>query len=278
MAYFVAKTSIAYLNPSETIAALMTLICVASPKGGVGKTMVTAHLAEELRRAGIPRVVAVDLDPQNALRLHFGIPISHRAGFAPEIASRRLWRDTAVRGVNDVIIYPFGTLSLERQMAFERVVVTNPGVLANDLVSLAQAPDTVVIVDTAPGYSVALSALIDHADMVVTVMTAEASCVSLIAEIHSGSCYAREAQTSLPFLHQVVVNRFDPMNRISAMTMPQIIRRLGSMHLGTIFRDEHVGEAFASQKLIHHYAPFSRAALDLEAIGDRLLQTVRRLH
>ena len=47
---------------------VMPLICFASPKGGVGKTTLAANVACELERAG-KEVVALDVDPQNALRL-----------------------------------------------------------------------------------------------------------------------------------------------------------------------------------------------------------------
>ena len=48
----------------------MPLICVCSPKGGVGKTTLAANLAWALARAG-SKVLALDFDVQNALRLHF---------------------------------------------------------------------------------------------------------------------------------------------------------------------------------------------------------------
>jgi chromosome partitioning protein len=49
----------------------MTVIAVISPKGGVGKTTVAVNLASTLA-AGGRAVRLVDLDPQNALRLHLG--------------------------------------------------------------------------------------------------------------------------------------------------------------------------------------------------------------
>jgi len=55
------------------------LIAVASPKGGVGKTTCAAHLAYGIAASGY-RAIAVDLDPQNSLRLHFGIPLGEASG------------------------------------------------------------------------------------------------------------------------------------------------------------------------------------------------------
>ena len=58
----------------------MPLICVSSPKGGVGKTTLVANLAYALARAG-NKVLALDLDVQNSLRLHFGVPFSDERGY-----------------------------------------------------------------------------------------------------------------------------------------------------------------------------------------------------
>jgi cellulose biosynthesis protein BcsQ len=63
----------------------MPLICVCSPKGGVGKTTLAANLAWALARAG-SKVLALDFDVQNALRLHFGVPSATSAAM-----SRKRW-------------------------------------------------------------------------------------------------------------------------------------------------------------------------------------------
>ena len=69
----------------------MPLICIASPKGGVGKTSVAAGLSDALRRAG-RTVVAIDCDPQNALRLHLGLPITEVEGYLARLPERPDWR------------------------------------------------------------------------------------------------------------------------------------------------------------------------------------------
>ena len=58
----------------------MPVISVCSPKGGVGKTTVVANLAYAFSRAGT-KVIVVDFDPQNALRLYFGLPLNDDRGY-----------------------------------------------------------------------------------------------------------------------------------------------------------------------------------------------------
>ena len=68
----------------------MPLICVCSPKGGVGKTTLTANLAYALARSG-SKVLALDFDVQNALRLHFGVPLSDERGYVAKSAESSDW-------------------------------------------------------------------------------------------------------------------------------------------------------------------------------------------
>lgn len=239
--------------------------------------MVAAHLAHEMRRAGAPNVVVIDLDPQNALRLHYGVPMSLRFGIVNCIEAGLPWDDAAIPSTSDVVVYPFGALSLPLQAEFDQAVRVQPGLIANEVLARANEPETIVIVDTPPGYSAAFSSLLPVADIIVTVMTPEASCISLIPDIKNGACYGASQHEPASFVHRVIVNRFDPMNRISAMAMPQISRHFGNMILGTICRDEHVGEAFASQKLVQSYAPYCRATADLELVGSRLVQIIENL-
>jgi Flp pilus assembly CpaE family ATPase len=81
-------------KPTFTIFArkdrFMPLICVCSPKGGVGKTTLTANLAYALARSG-SKVLALDFDVQNALRLHFGVPLSDERGYVAKAAESSDW-------------------------------------------------------------------------------------------------------------------------------------------------------------------------------------------
>ncbi len=58
----------------------MCIICIASPKGGVGKTTMAANIAYAIQRLG-HRVIVIDFDNQNAVRLHFGMPLSDSSGY-----------------------------------------------------------------------------------------------------------------------------------------------------------------------------------------------------
>ncbi len=182
-----------------------------------------------------------------------------------------------VQTSNDIQLFPFGSQPIHAQADFDHAVRLRPDLIASEVARLSEKDDTVVIVDTSPGYSVAFASILPFTDVIVSVMTAEASCISLLPDIHSASCYGISPTETAHFTHKVVVNRFDPLNRVGSMALPQIVRRIGAMHLGTVCRDEHVGEAFASQRLVQHYAPYSRAAADLELIGTRLVQTINSL-
>src|SRR6478609_8593424 len=85
----------------------MPLIAFASPKGGVGKTTLAAHVAALLAQRG-HRVLAIDLDPQNALRLQFGLPMRNESGFLCDIAHRPSWRQAVVDTAAGVRILPYG--------------------------------------------------------------------------------------------------------------------------------------------------------------------------
>src|SRR4051812_19205889 len=106
----------------------MPLIAFASPKGGVGKTTLAAHLAALLAQRG-HRVVALDLDPQNALRLQFGLPLRDEAGFLGEIEHRPLWRLAAAETGYGVRILPYGAVDPLTALATAQALHANPELL-----------------------------------------------------------------------------------------------------------------------------------------------------
>ena len=103
----------------------MTVITVISMKGGVGKTTVTSNLSATLAKLG-KRVLVVDLDPQNALRLHCGIPVNETAGIARSTLKGVTWKGLDFRGPNGIQVLPFGVLSEEECIEIERHLVEHP--------------------------------------------------------------------------------------------------------------------------------------------------------
>lgn len=91
----------------------MPLLLFTSPKGGVGKTTLSAHTAAILAKRG-HRVLALDLDPQNALRLHLGVSIREESGFLKAIDGRPDWRASAIDTPAGVRLLPFGAAEPRR--------------------------------------------------------------------------------------------------------------------------------------------------------------------
>lgn len=244
----------------------MPLICIASPKGGVGKTMLAANIAYGLHRAG-HRVLALDLDPQNALRLHFGVALDDEAGFAGDLARQADWRASVRRTASGVLLLPHGALDTSARLALSQGLETNPAPLANLLRDVAADPGLTVVVDTAPGVSRALFVALPLADTIIVPLLADGGSVATLPEIESGRFFGRGTLGSmLAARARIVLNGVDQSSRLSTAVATSLMRHLGPRLLGMVARDEAVAEALAQEALLADRAPQSRAALDIADI------------
>jgi cellulose synthase operon protein YhjQ len=240
----------------------MPLLCLASPKGGVGKTTLAANLAWELARLGVC-VVALDLDPQNALRLHFGVSLHDGGGLMPALRRRAAWQSALRRTGSGVWLLPYGQADMAAALADGALLAG--GALVPVLRDALDDPATLLVVDTPPGPSAALGAVLPHTDLLVTVLLADATSVSLIPAVEQGRAYGADASSGR---HGFVLNQVSPLSRLSRATTEAAGRHLGTRLLGTISRDENVAEAIASQQVVAGFAPASRAAQDLARLAD----------
>jgi len=142
----------------------MPLVLFSSPKGGVGKTTFAAYTAAILVRRGY-RVLALDLDPQNALRLHLGMPLREELGFMASIDQRADWRAAAVDTPSGVRLLPFGSVEPRRALQLGAALLEEPELLAGPVREMLAEPGLVVVVDTAPGPSAAVDAVSPIADL-----------------------------------------------------------------------------------------------------------------
>src|SRR5438067_2521193 len=129
----------------------MPVVCFASPKGGVGRTTLAATIGVALHRLGW-RVVAIDLDRQDALRLNFELP-QDLPGVVDEIDSGREWNELAVETPPGIFLIPFGAVAGAGAMRAPAHVAEHPGWLRQQLAPLMGQRDLVVVVDMPPGPS-----------------------------------------------------------------------------------------------------------------------------
>jgi cellulose synthase operon protein YhjQ len=251
----------------------MKVIAVISAKGGVGKTTLAANLASVLA-AGGRRVLALDLDPQNALRLHFGIPLDSIDGLSRATLSGDPWQTVMFDGVDSVTVLPYGAVVEDDRRRFEAHVDRDPQWLVKSLESLALDASDIVLVDTPPGSSVYTRAALTAAHFALNVVLADAASYAAIPQMER--MVQSYAAPRVDFRGQgYVVNQVDQSRQLTKDVLKVLRSMLGDrLFPGVIHADEGVSESLACDTTLIHYDPLSQAAADLRSCGDWLLAAI----
>jgi cellulose synthase operon protein YhjQ len=252
----------------------MPLIAFASPKGGVGKTTLAAHVAALLAQRG-HRVLAVDLDSQNALRLQFSLPLRDEAGFLGGIEHRPLWRRAAVETDYGVRILPYGMVDPLTALETTQALHADPELLAGPVREMLADPGQVVILDSPPGPTPAMSAVLPLVDLLVVVLLADAASAAQIPVIASnrwlgrGRLAARAGEKAV-----VVLNQVDLDAPLGSAVFDGAAEALGTRLVGAVCRDEAVAEALADKRMLLDPRD-GPAAEDLGAVADAIAARLR---
>ncbi|AJY08604.1 cellulose biosynthesis protein BcsQ [Burkholderia sp. SIMBA_043] len=251
----------------------MKIVVIASAKGGVGKTTLAANLAAVLAASRRHRVCVVDLDPQNALKLHFGVPIEMSDGLAGAALSERQWPLAVVDGI---AVMPFGVVGETDQRRFERMLDRDPAWLARGLAALALGDDDIVIVDTPPGSSVYMRAALTAAHFVLTVLLADAASYASIPQMRR--MLDAYAATRTDFIGDgYVVNQVDQSRELGRDVLRALRDSVGAARFaGVIHADQGVAESLACRTTVNRYDPRSQAAADLSACAEWLERALGR--
>jgi cellulose synthase operon protein YhjQ len=207
------------------------VIAVVSPKGGVGKTTLCSALACSLARHG--RVIAIDLDPQNALQYHLGVS----ADAVAAAAAAADWRSGLAAGmagtqvVSHTLVAGAGEAALAQQMAEDGQW------LLRQLHALQLQADDVVLLDLPAGQTAYLDQALQAADQVLAVVTPDA-----------GSFLALEHMRQV--LHgrnncRYVVNKYDASRSFSQDMLEVLKRWMGPRLAGVIALDHAISEGLA---------------------------------
>lgn len=247
----------------------MRVVSVVSAKGGVGKTTLAANLASVLGSNG-RRVIAVDFDPQNALRLHFGIPIDSYDGVARATLAGASWRTVMFDGIDSITALPHGALNEDDRRVFEAKLDADPYLIRESLEALTLDADDIVLIDTPPGATAYTRAALVAADFVLNVVIADAASYAAIPQMERLiQTYALPRQDFIGYGY--VINQVD-QSRSLTKDVVKVLRDALDDHLfpGVIHLDQGVSESLAYDTTVIHYDPHSQAAADLRACGDWL--------
>ncbi|MDE2430793.1 MAG: cellulose synthase operon protein YhjQ, partial [Burkholderiales bacterium] len=160
----------------------MRVVAVISPKGGVGKTTITANLATSLARMGT-RITVLDLDPQNALRLHFGMAHDDAEGIAQQDLASGNWRHVMYESAYNVNFIPYGNVDEAQRFVFEQQIKTQPDWLSRHLADLGLEQNSIVLIDTPPGPSIYMQQVLKFANIAIVVLKPDAASYSTIPSI-----------------------------------------------------------------------------------------------
>ena len=254
----------------------MSVVVVASMKGGVGKTSVTANLAVAMAaELGAGCVSTIDLDPQNALHLHFGLDTSERKSVCKQALRNRSWRDVMVDSQFGVTCLPYGVASEPERKAFEDILAAEPDWLQRHLAQTGLGGDDVVLIDMPPGPSVYLNQGFACADLVLIVLLPDAGSYSTIAAMES---WIDQIALQRPDLHSVyLLNQMDESVRLNR-DMGEVLRQRLDKRLSPvgIHRDEAVSEALAFLQPVLFYDPGCQATYDFQRLAAFLLEPAAR--
>jgi len=250
----------------------MPVIAVIAAKGGVGKTTMAANLCTTLAEKG-HQVLAVDLDPQNALRFHLAADLAAcEAGLADAAAGHRSWTQAMRPLCSGLVLLPFGTIDDEHQIEFERHLADRPDWLGETLARFQLPPETLVLLDTPPGPSVYLQQALRICQLdVITVLSDAGSFATLpiIERMVDKYCRPRAGRDFTDSVY--LVNQVDAGKRLNHDVLSALRARLGEQLLGVVHQDQAVCEALACAVDVRRHAPFSQAAEDFARCADRLL-------
>jgi len=247
------------------------VVAVVAAKGGVGKTTVAANLSTLLAESG-RKVLAIDLDPQNALRFHLVVDRqAGEVGLAQALMEHRPWSHVMQPGRSGVVVLPFGSIDDEDQIGIERFLADQPHWLGQTIADFQLPPDTIVLLDTPPGPSVYLQQALRVAHLNVVTMLPDAgsfATLSITERMIDKYCRIRSDFIDTTYL----VNQVDTSKRLSRDVLQTLRADLESQLLGVVHMDQAVCEALASAAPIRSYAPFSQAAQDFSVCAAQLLR------
>ena len=250
----------------------MHQIAILSPKGGIGRTTITANLGRLLAERS--RVLLVDCDPKNALGLLFGMTVGEPAGLStPELQHQAL--AATLRSIKaDVPFIPFGHPPLASLAAVETQARLDATWLEKRLKELAPQGFDHAVLDTTAARGVWQSQALGLATVIIVVLEACALSYATLPEVDALVAEAAKRPGFKGVIY--VLNRVDGRRALSRDVRSAMSQAAGADYLDiALVDDEHVREASALRTTCVQHAPHSQFSAAMRMLAARVLELTR---
>jgi septum site-determining protein MinD len=228
------------------------IICVASGKGGVGKTTVVANLSSALSRLG-QDVVAVDGNITTSnLGIHLGIPL-YPVTFQDVLRGEARLKDA-------LYYHNSGFRVMPADVSIGKLLRPNTSELIDIFYKITDAD--FILIDTAAGLGKEALSTVEAADELLIVTNPD------LPSLTDGLKLARIAEEKETLNLGVVINRVK--NRSYEVGPEEAGKFLSLPLMGLVPEDENVKKSIAFRTPVVNYKPFSRASREFMLIASRL--------
>jgi cellulose synthase operon protein YhjQ len=243
------------------------VIAIAGLKGGVGRTTVVANLAAAIAESG-RGVLAIDVDPQDALAGHFATAVS-AGGLGGTQSRGEKHHEAGAPG--DAEIISFGAMGGESLLALEAKLASDSQWLRRWLGSVIPPGVEIVLLDTPAHKSAFLTRALEVADLVLAVITPDPAAYATLPAFEALVLKTRAGAGSDLGVNYVV-NQFDAASSIGRDILSSLHWMFGErLAPVVIHRDEAVPEALGRNRKLVGDAPHSRALADIGELAEWIL-------
>lgn len=247
----------------------MQIIAFISGKGGVGKSTLAANIAVALAHRK-KRVLLIDLDPQNAQRLHLGMDPDEIAGLIREGISPASVFDSPF----NVKFIPFGRASEAELEAFEVELKRHPHWVADGIDSLNANALDFVILDTPPGATVYLQQALLAAHRALGVVLADAASYASIPKITSLVEQYTAGRANFGGMN-LLINQMPANSKLGHQVRSALYANYAQQLVPVaIHKDARVAQALAFERPVIEYEPGCKTSLDMQYVVDWLLDSL----
>lgn len=244
----------------------MQTIAFVSGKGGVGKSTLAVNVAVALALRG-KRVLLIDLDPQNAQRLHLGMDPDEIAGLTREGIAQSSIFDSPF-GIQFI---PFGRVNEAELEEFEAEIKKLPNWVADGIASLDANAFDFVVLDTPPGPTVFLHQAMMAANRALVVVLADAASYATIPKIFS-LIEEYTAQRTDFFGANLLINQMPVQNKLGHQVRSALFAHYADKLVPVaVHKDPLVAQALGYERPVLQYEPHCKASLDIQSVADWLL-------